>query len=132
MEDLVKKAEDFVINKLSEPNKYDPSKKEIKITTSQIRKFLSGVNLLQNKMNEEGEILSDETVNEIKYLKIKLAYQAGREKTRENKIKVLYDNLVPEIDNIGNSKKKFIEFSKYIEAIVAYHKFYGGENDKRN
>ncbi len=124
MEDLVKKAEDFVINKLSEPNKYDPSKKEIKITTSQIRKFLSGVNLIQNKMNEEGEILSDETVNEIKYLKIKLAYQAGREK----KIKVLYDNLVPEIDNIGNSKKKFIDFSKYIEAIIAYHKFYGGKD----
>ena len=128
MEDIVKKAQDFVVNKLSETNKYDPSKKEIKITTSQIRKFLSGVNLIQNKMNEEGETLSDETVNEIKYLKIKLAYQAGREKTRENKIKVLYDNLVPEIDNIGNSKKKFLEFSKYIEAIVAYHKFYGGKD----
>ena len=124
MEDIVKKAEDFVINKLFEPNKYDPSKKEIKITTSQIRKFLSGINLLQNKMNNEEETLSDETVSEIKYLKIKLAYQAGREK----KIKVLYDNLVPEIDNIGNSKKKFIEFSKYIEAIVAYHKFYGGKD----
>ncbi len=124
MEDIVKKAENFVVNKLSEPSRNDPSKKEIKITTSQIRKFLSGVNLIQNKMNDEGEILSDETVNEIKYLKIKLAYQAGREK----KIKVLYDNLVPEIDNIGNSKKKFIDFSKYIEAIVAYHKFYGGKD----
>ena len=128
MEDIIKKAEDFVLNKLSEPNRNDPSKKEIKITTSQIRKFLSGVNLIQNKMNDEGEILSDETVNEIKYLKIKLAYQAGREKSRENKIKVLYDNLVPEIDNIGNNKKRFLEFSKYIEAIVAYHKFYGGKD----
>ena len=124
MEDIIKKAEDFVVNKLSEPSRKDPSKKEIKITTSQIRKFLSGVNLIQNKMNDEEETLSDETVNEIKYLKIKLAYQAGR----ENKIKVLYDNLVPEIDNIGNSKKRFLEFSKYIEAIVAYHKFYGGKD----
>lgn len=124
MEDIIKKAENFVVNKLSEPSRKEPSKKEIKITTSQIRKFLSGVNLIQNKMNDEEETLSDETVNEIKYLKIKLAYQAGR----ENKIKVLYDNLVPEIDNIGNSKKRFLEFSKYIEAIVAYHKFYGGKD----
>lgn len=123
MEDLVKTAEEFVKNKLREQNSRT-GKMECTITTSQIRKFLSAVNQLQNKMSGEEETLKTETAGEIKYLKIKLAYQAGREK----KTKVLYDNLAPIIDAIGTSKAKFLEFAKYIEAIVAYHKFYGGKD----
>ena len=30
------------------------------------------------------------------------------------------------MDDIGDSKKKFIAFNRYIEAIVAYHKYKGG------
>ncbi len=123
-DDFVKKAESFVYDKLTEADKYKPSERTGLITASQIRKFLSGVNLLQNKMNSENDTLSSETADEIKYLKVKLAYQAGREK----KTKVLYDSLAPMIDEIGNSRKKFLEFSKYVEAIVAYHKFYGGKD----
>ena len=51
-----------------------------------------------------------------------LAYQAGRERA----VKPLYEELVIEIDKIGESKKKFVEFARYVEAIVAYHKYYGG------
>lgn len=124
MIDIVKQAEEFVLNKLSEPDRRDPSKRVIHVTTSQIRKFLTAVNQLQNKMNNEKDVLSVDTANEIKYLKVKLAYQAGREK----KTKVLHDNLVPMIDKIGNDKKEFIKFAKYVEAIVAYHKFHGGKD----
>ena len=49
---------------------------EKRITTSQIRKFLSAVNTIQNKVRSN-EAYFD--LNEVKYLRIKLAYQAGRE-----------------------------------------------------
>lgn len=33
------------------------------------------------------------------------------------------------IDEIGNDIKKYKDFAKYIEALVAYHKFYGGKDE---
>jgi CRISPR type III-A-associated protein Csm2 len=31
------------------------------------------------------------------------------------------------VGNIGNSRGKFLDYCKYFEALVAYHKFYGGQ-----
>ena len=59
MTDIVKQAEEFVLNKLSEPDRRDPSKRVIYVTTSQIRKFLTAVNQLQNKMNNEKDTICD-------------------------------------------------------------------------
>lgn len=110
----------FVENELYRINPRT-GRNEALITTSQIRKFLSAVNCLENKISGESE-LSSELLNEIKYLKVKLAYQVGREK----KIKTLYNELEPLINQISN-KNDFTKVARYIEAIVAYHKFNGGE-----
>ena len=40
-------------------------------------------------------------------------------------MKSLYDLLKDEMSNL-HTKKDFINFARYIEAIVAYHKFHGG------
>ena len=32
------------------------------------------------------------------------------------------------IDEIGNSKAKYLLFNRYMEALIAYHKFYGGKD----
>ena len=37
-------------------------------------------------------------------------------------------NLGNIIDNVGNDTKKFQKLCKYVEALVAYHKFYGGKD----
>ena len=37
--------------------------------------------------------------------------------------------ILNKIDQIGTSKKKFIEMERYMEALVAYHRFYGGKDE---
>ena len=55
---------------------------------------------------------------------MKLIYQSGR----EPKVKYFIEKaeIMKEIEAIQGSKKRFLEFSNYMEALVAYHKFYGG------
>ncbi|MEW5822160.1 MAG: type III-A CRISPR-associated protein Csm2 [Cyanobacteriota bacterium] len=117
---------DFVI-------KYFKKEGKIIISTSQIRKFLSGVNAMQNQISvlnkddEEYENKWTEISNEIQYLRIKLAYQAGR---ADKDKAVALKNMREEMDTIIkiiNNPDKFKKFSRLIEAIVAYHKFEGGE-----
>lgn len=103
----------------------------ISLTTTQIRKFLSAVNVLNNKVlawkvHNTSDELSEELVNEIKYLKVKIIYQAGRERVvKEFSEKA---NIINKINNIGSSVKKYEEFARFMEAIVAYHKFAGGRD----
>lgn len=96
------------------------------ITTSQIRKFLSAVNCLENKVSSCKKELELEVANEIKYLKVKLAYQVGRD-SKNKGLRALYDEIEPLISQIGTSKDNYTKVARYIEAIVAYHKFNGGE-----
>ena len=110
--------------------------KDDKVKTSQIRKFLSAVNSVANKIQNEQEELDSNLADEIQYLRIKLAYQAGREIIPKNLhgdvseygLHYLQKVLDAAIKNIGSSKLKFEEFNRLIESIVAYHKFYGGED----
>lgn len=105
----------------------------IDVTTSQIRKFLTAVNVVRNKVdlykakNKGAEFLSKELTAEIKFLKVNLLYQAGR--TAAVKQFMTISKLDVIIDSIGDSLSGFVKFTKYVEALVAYHKFLGG-NDK--
>jgi CRISPR type III-A-associated protein Csm2 len=105
------------------------------VKTSQIRKFLSAVNSVANKIQNEGEQLNQALADEIQYLRVKLAYQAGREDIKrvqgdvsEYGLHYLQKVLDLAIGRIGNSKSEFEKFNKLVETIVAYHKFYGGED----
>ena len=94
-----------------------------RVTTSQLRKFLSALNSVLNKVQKEDELTQD-IKNEIQYLRVKLAYQAGR--YNDVKDLALKANLDDEINNI-KTKSDFINFARFIEAIVAFHKFNKGE-----
>lgn len=105
---------------------------KIEVTTSQLRKFLAGVNGLQNRVeiwelnNQiEGDKLPIEISDELDNLKVRLVYQSGR----EDIVKKFMDKaeILKDIDAIDCSKKRFLEFCNYMEALVAYHKFYGGK-----
>lgn len=118
-------ANEFVKNKLFCFDERVNREKAL-ITTSQIRKFLSAVNCLENKISSCEKELSPEIVNEIKYLKVKLAYQVGRDNKNVG-LRNLYNEIEPLISQIGTSKDNYTKVARYIEAIVAYHKFNGGE-----
>lgn len=104
----------------------------IDVTTSQIRKFLTAVNVVRNRVdlfkakNVGVGKLSDELVAEVKFLKVNLLYQAGREQTVKTFMeKTRLDSI---IDSIGAESDNFVKFTKYVEALVAYHKFLGGRD----
>ena len=106
---------------------------EISLTTSKIRKFLVMVTSLQNRVDifkvthpNEKELPSDLAM-EIKFLIVSMAYEAGRDKDAKDFVEKA--KLRQWVENIGNSTEKFDEFAKYVEALVAFHKFYGGRDN---
>lgn len=127
--DIVQQAEN-VIKSLQRKDKQ--GKDIIYLKTNQIRKFLTAANMVANKVSiyrskhPQEKKLSGELVDEIRYLQVKLVYQAGRDKTAKEFIEAA--GLLPMVKQIGSSIVRFEEFSRYVEALVAYHKFYGGKD----
>ncbi len=86
------------------------------LSTSQIRNIYSAV----KKMQMKGKLDS----HQLLMLKPKLAYTAKRADKRGAYL--LKDVLTQAIDLVGNDSDKFNRFVDFFEAILAYHKFYGG------
>lgn len=114
-----------VIKSMIEKDKWGNEK--IALSTSKIRNILSMISGLYNDvvMLREDK-LSAEFVSRIKYIKMRFAYEAGREKT----VKDFIDKaqIFKIIDSINDSTDDLILFCNYMEALVAYHKFYGGSD----
>lgn len=93
------------------------------ITTSQIRRVFSSVKKIQMKVQMGGEFQR----NELILLKPKLAYVAARapdpRKASTEKLK----NVLTEAIGLVDDDKKFQNFVTFFEAILAYHRAYGGE-----
>lgn len=97
------------------------------LTTSQIRKFFGELKRIQADPVKYRD--------DIPLLKAKLAYAVGRDTVQrgnqvsnKTKIKEFYQELERGINSIRvNEKTDVVNFVKIVEAIVAYHKFYGGK-----
>lgn len=96
------------------------------ITTSKIRSILSLVSAVYNVENvRTEETLLPDSKEKIQMMRIRILYEAGRD---ENvKEFVIKSHLINYIKDIGDSRKKFIRFAKYMEALVAYHRYFGGK-----
>ena len=109
------------------------STRDKKITTSKIRGLLSGMSDIYNDVvRVEGEELPQDIVDRIQYSKVPFVYEYGRDDEKRRPGKKIYKNeskILNKIDQIGTSKKKFIEMERYMEALVAYHRFYGGKDE---
>lgn len=107
---------------------------ENKPTTSQIRNILSLISQIYNDAVLADESLTDEMISKIKYLKVRIVYEAGRDSDRRKNlpVKTFVQNakLTEILESISKdkSKKKFVLFSRYVEALVAYHKYLGGRD----
>ena len=104
----------------------------IYLTTSQIRKILSATNLITNKIKiyqVESDFLTDklpqDIIDEINYLRIRILYQAGRERNVKEFVKIA--ELDKRLKELKGSIKNYLEFNRFIEGIVAYHKYNGGK-----
>ena len=119
--------------KLTEENYVETAEKAIKeicgkkdrrgrtvapVTTSKIRNLLAMTAAIYNDVI----VCTSE-----KYMKIRFVYEAGR----EPKVKELVEkaSLLEHLEEIGNSRTQYLLFSRYMEALVAYRKFYGGHDE---
>ena len=108
------------------------STRDKKITTSKIRGLLSGMSDIYNDVvRVEGEELPQDIVDRIQYLKVQFVYEYGRDDKKDGSVRrfINESKILNKIDQIGPSKKKFIEMERYMEALVAYHRFYGGKDE---
>ena len=144
MVDYVAEAE-AVIKQLSRK-----SNGEIVLNTSQLRKILSAITDIKNKVTVEFaknkskiKTISPELQMEIRFLKTLFRYQAGREIEENNKKHSTLNavdefiekaKLIPRLDAIGENVEEFYNYCKYIEALVAFHKYYSAisTRDKNN
>ena len=84
------------------------------LKTAQIRKIYSAVKKIQmNKTFNRNELI---------LLKPRLAYAAAR----KQEVEALRDALTQAIDKV-DSAEKFKNFVDFFEAILAYHKAFGGD-----
>lgn len=121
----VQKAEN-VIKKLSRKDKWG---NEVGlITTSQIRNLLAMTADIYNEVRLlRDDNLGEDICGRIQYLKVRFLYEAGRDPKKMGPF-VNEAQIIRCLDEIGTDKGRYILFSRYMEALVAYHKFYGGKD----
>ena len=115
-----------VIKKLRKQDKNGGYKLEL--TTSKIRNILSMVSdLYTDAQHLREKTLGEDMVGRVQYLRMRIAYEAGRENSVREFVSAA--KILPFIALVGNSRQKLLLFCNYMEALVAYHKFYGGQEN---
>lgn len=114
------------INKENYVNEAENCIKKIannKLSTNQIRKILS----LSSAIYDDLRLIdcwNDSLTDSFQYLKLRCVYESGRTDTVNQFISEA--NIITYLDEIIREKnyQKALLFCKYMEALVAYHKFY--------
>lgn len=101
------------------------------LSTSKIRGILSLVSDLNDQLSTDSSISKDDIKEKCGYIRMRFAYESGRD-TKTVKPFVQNARLIEFLKDIGNLddkmkiKSQTELFCKYMEALVAYHKYYGG------
>ncbi|MBR6769895.1 MAG: type III-A CRISPR-associated protein Csm2 [Lachnospiraceae bacterium] len=117
-----------VIKKLSGKTNARTGKPEPMVTTSKLRNLLAMSNdIYYEILMKKEERLEEELIGRIEYLRIRFVYEAGREaKVRELVEEAHILDILKEIKGI---RENYLLFSKYMESLVAFHRFYGGKDN---
>lgn len=95
------------------------------LTTNQMRIILSLFISVRNEL--EKNIMNDELTEEerykIKYIKIKLVYQAARTGIQDFIRKSYLEKMIDDV----NDRQDFYKLVDYVEALVAFQKYYIGK-----
>ena len=121
-EDYVDTA-DAVMRQLSQSNA-----KSGKLTTSKLRNILTLVSDIYNTENRRrDDSISSESAAKLQMLRIRVLYEAGREQSVKKFVET--SKLLAYIKGIDKNRENMLRFCHYMEALVAYHRFYGGDPD---
>lgn len=96
------------------------------VTTSKIRNLLSVVTEIYNTENIRTDArLLPESVARISLMRVRVAYECGRDDTV--KTFVVKTKLLEYLKGISTDRADLIRFAHYMEALVAYHRYFGGK-----
>lgn len=120
--------------------KYGKHLADARLATSQIRSIFGSVRQMESRWYDDKQ--RNQGIRDLLMLKPKLAYQEVRHKPQRredpNAVGMLRAMLEPAIDAVidpgedhnteedGDNQKRFRRFMEYFEALLAYHKAYGG------
>jgi CRISPR-associated protein Csm2 len=125
-ENYVDEAENVIRNLSQQKDRRD--KLIPMVTTSKLRNLLAmTADIYNDVMNQKEEQLNSEVCARIEYLRVRFLYEAGREEA----VKRLVDSagIIPFLKEIKGSRKQYLLFNRYMEALVAFHKYYGGKDN---
>lgn len=92
------------------------------LTTTKLRNIYGLIMNLYTKIGDAEDF--EKHKKDIQYLKVKMAYEAGREPVVKKFLTQTY--LMAGIDYI-KTFEQFLLYCRYAESLVAYFKFYGGK-----
>lgn len=116
-EDYVDEAERIMRSLMSQPKK---------VTTSKIRNLLSLVTDIYNEENiRTEEKLLPESIVKLNLMRVRVAYECGRDDTVKSF--VAQTNLLEYLKGISTDRADLIRFAHYMEALVAFHRYFGGK-----
>ena len=119
-------AEKVIIELVEESKRKNRGKINI-VTTSKIRNLLAMTADIYNQvLVYTNEKLNEDISGRIEYLRVRFMYECGREPKVKEFVKEA--EIIDLLKEIGQSKKNYLLFSNYMEALVAFHKFYGGQD----
>lgn len=122
----VEKAENAIIELKNKKNRM--GKTVPMVTTSKIRNILAmSAQIYNDVLGVIGDELSEDINARIDYLKLRIIYEVGRDTTNSVRNFVESAELIKCIEQINGSRENYRLFNNYMEALVAYHKYYGGK-----
>lgn len=96
------------------------------LTTTKLRTLF---NLVLDVFNEEilrsDESLTAEHQAKLSLIRMRMVYEAGRDPATKYLVKRA--KLLEYLKGVGSSRQDFINFTHYMESLVAYHRFFGGK-----
>ena len=125
-ENYVAKAEGVILKLSKQVNKQ--GKVVAMVTNSKLRNLLSmSADIYNQVLDCKDDKLPQELNGRIEYLRVRYIYEAGR----EPKVKdlVIQGELLEIMKEIQGSKKNYILYYHYMEALVAFKRFWNKNDD---
>ena len=98
------------------------------VTTSKLRNLLAmSADIYNEVINQKEETLDKDICSRIEYLRVRFLYEAGREPSVRNLVNE--SCILDVLKSINQNKKMYVLFNHYMEALIAFHRYYGGKDN---
>lgn len=98
------------------------------VTTSKLRNLLAmSADIYNEALNQQGDRLGEEICARIEYLRVRFLYEAGREPSVKDLVNEA--GIIDLLKRVNASKKNYILFNRYMEALVAFRKYHVEKDD---